>query len=258
MREYMRDTARAVAFLSRIPVPTSFFAGYDGKLAPVSRAFPVAGLLIALPGSIVFGLLLALHADPLMAALLALTVQTVVTGALHEDGLSDTADGLGGGKDRERALAIMKDSRIGTYGAAALILSFGLRAAALAAIARHLMPFDAALALLATAALSRGAMVWHWHVLPPAKPDGVAASAGQPDGNAMQLALMTALALATLFIWPSLGISALVSCLLVVAIATFFVTRHVRRRLSGHTGDTIGATQQICEIASLCTLAMCI
>ena len=130
MREYMRDTARAVAFLSRIPVPTSFFTGYDGKLARVSRAFPFAGLLIALPAAFVFGVLLALHTDPLMAALLALAVQTVMTGALHEDGLSDTADGFGGGKDRERALAIMKDSRIGTYGACALILSFGLRAAA--------------------------------------------------------------------------------------------------------------------------------
>lgn len=258
MREYMRDTARAVAFLSRIPVPTSFFAGYDGKLARVSRAFPLAGLLIALPAAVAFGVLLTLHADPLMAALLALTVQTLTTGALHEDGLSDTADGLGAGKDRERSLAIMKDSRIGTYGAAALILSFGLRAAALAAIAHHVMPLDGAIALLATAALSRGAMVWHWHVLPPAKPDGIAASAGQPDGDAMQLALITALGLATLLIWPSLGISALVTCLLVVALATYLATRHMRRRLSGHTGDTIGATQQICEIASLCALAMCV
>lgn len=258
MREFMRDTARAVAFLSRIPVSTSFFAGHDGKLARVSRAFPLAGLLIALPAALAFGALLALHADPLMAALLALTVQTITTGALHEDGLSDTADGLGAGKDRERALAIMKDSRIGTYGAAALILSFGLRAAALAAIARHVMPIDGAIALLATAVLSRGAMVWHWYALPPAKPDGIAASAGQPDGDTMQLALLTALGLGTLFIWSSLGVPALVLCLLVIAAATFFVTGHMRRRLSGHTGDTIGATQQICEIASLCTLAMCV
>ena len=142
MREYMRDIARAVAFLSRVPVPASFFEGDDGKLSRVSRTFPVAGLLIALPSALTFSVLLALNADPLMAALLALTVQTVLTGALHEDGLSDTADGVGGGKDRERALEIMKDSRIGTYGAAALILSFGLRAAALSAIARLRMPLS--------------------------------------------------------------------------------------------------------------------
>lgn len=258
MREYMRDIARAVAFLSRIPVPASFFEGYDGKLARVSRAFPFAGLLIVLPAALVFGTLLAVNADPLMAAMLALTLQTITTGALHEDGLSDTADGLGGGKDRERALEIMKDSRIGTYGAAALILSFGLRAAALAALARHLAPSDAAIAILATAALSRGAMVWHWYALPPAKPDGIAASAGKPEGDAMQLALIAALGLAVLLVAPALGVPALVACLLTISIATFFATGYVRQKLSGHTGDTIGATQQICEIASLCTLAMCV
>ncbi|TXI09053.1 MAG: adenosylcobinamide-GDP ribazoletransferase [Rhizobium sp.] len=258
MREYMRDITRAVAFLSRIPVATSFFEGYDGKLSRVSRAFPVAGLLIVVPAALTFAVLLDLRADPLMASLLALAVQTITTGALHEDGLSDTADGLGGGKDRERALAIMKDSRIGTYGAAALIFSFGLRGAALAAIARHLPPLHAAIVILATAALSRGAMVWHWYTLPPAKPDGIAASAGKPDSDAMQLALIAALGLAILLIGPALGVPALVACLLATAAATFLATTYVRQKLSGHTGDTIGATQQICEIACLCTLAMCL
>ncbi|WFU10805.1 adenosylcobinamide-GDP ribazoletransferase [Rhizobium sp. CB3090] len=258
IREYTRDTARAVAFLSRIPVPPSFFESYDGSLIRVSRSFPLAGLLIALPAAIVFGILLAFHADPLMAALLALAIQTMTTGALHEDGLSDTADGLGGGKDRDKALAIMKDSRIGSYGAVALILSFGLRAAALAAIARGLPPFAAALALPASAALSRGAMVWHWYVLPAAKPDGIAASAGKPDYGAMQVALITALVLSAFLLWPSLRLPAFILCLLVTAAAAFLLTRRVRQRLSGHTGDTIGATQQICEIAAFCTLAMCV
>ncbi|MGY5807551.1 adenosylcobinamide-GDP ribazoletransferase [Rhizobium sp. LEGMi198b] len=258
IREYTGDTARAVAFLSRIPVPPSFFESYDGKLARVSRTFPLAGLLIALPAAIVFGVLLAFHADPLMAALLVLAVQTMTTGALHEDGLSDMTDGLGGGKDRDKALAIMKDSRIGTYGAVALILSFGLRAAALAAIARGLTPFAAALALPASAALSRGAMVWHWYILPPAKQDGVAASAGKPDYSAMQIALITALVLSALLLWPGLRLPAFILYLFVTAAAAFLLTRRVRQRLSGHTGDTIGATQQICEIAALCTLAMCV
>jgi len=258
MREYMRDTARAVAFLSRLPVPSSFFEGDDGKLARVSRTFPLAGVLIALPAALTFGTLLAVNADPLMAALLALTVQTITTGALHEDGLSDTADGIGGGKDRERALEIMKDSRIGTYGAAALILSFGLRAAALAALAHELPASEAPVAILATAALSRGAMVWHWYALPPAKPDGIAASAGKPDGDAMQLALIAALGLAVLLVGPAIGVPALVGGLLATSAATFLATRYVRQKLAGHTGDTIGATQQICEIASLCALAMCV
>ena len=121
----LRELLGPLAFLSRVPVPSSVFAGDDRNLGRVARAFPAAGFLIALPASLAFGLLLSIHVDPLLAALIALTVQTLTTGALHEDGLSDTADGLGGGRDREQSLAIMKDSRIGTYGAIALVLSFG-------------------------------------------------------------------------------------------------------------------------------------
>lgn len=258
VRDYPTDIVRAIAFLSRIPVPPSFFENYSGNLSRVAHAFPPAGVLIALPAAIVFGLLLGLQADPLLAALLALTVQTLTSGALHEDGLSDTADGLGGGRDRDRALAIMKDSRIGNYGAIALLLSFGLRAAAIAAIARDVPPFAAALMLLAVAALSRGAMVWHWYALPPAKSDGVAASGGKPDDNAMHTALISALVLSGFLLWPSLRLFAFVLCLLVTAAAASLFTRRVKTRLFGHTGDTIGATQQICEIAALCTLAMCV
>ncbi|MFT4181843.1 MAG: adenosylcobinamide-GDP ribazoletransferase [Rhizobium sp.] len=257
IRDYGGDIARSLAFLSRIPVPSSFFEGHDGKLGETARAFPIAGLLIALPAAIIFGALLALRTDPLMAALLALAVLTVTTGALHEDGLSDTADGLGG-KDRDRALAIMKDSRIGTYGAVALILSFGLRAAAIAAIGRGLPPLHAALTLPAAAVLSRGAMVWHWYALPAAKPDGVAASAGKPDYGAMQIALISALVLSAFLLWPSLRLMPFILCLFMTATAAFLFTRRVRQRLSGHTGDTIGATQQICEIAAFCALAICL
>src|SRR5690606_24070433 len=126
-----------------------------------------------------------------LSAFLALALQAFLTGALHEDGLSDTADGVGGGRDRESALRIMKDSRIGTYGAVALVLSFALRGAALAAIAGSVTPTVAGLALLGVAALNRAAMVWHWSQLPPARADGVAASAGEPEEPATTLALAT-------------------------------------------------------------------
>jgi adenosylcobinamide-GDP ribazoletransferase len=256
--DFPRDVARSVAFLSRIPMPPSLFDGHDGALGAMARAFPLAGLLIALPASALFGLLLGVGADPLMTAMLALAVLTLTTGVLHEDGLSDTADGLGGGKDRERALAIMKDSRIGTYGAVGLILSFGLRAAAMAAVARGLPPLSAAMSLPAVACLSRGAMVWHWYRLPAAKPDGVAASSGRPDFATMQIALLTAMVASALLLLPGLRLFAFVSCLLITAAAAVALTRHVEKRLSGHTGDTIGATQQICEIAAFCALAMCL
>jgi adenosylcobinamide-GDP ribazoletransferase len=257
-KDYLDDVARAISFLSRIPVSASYFETYDGNLGHVSRTFPLAGALVAMPAAAVLGLLLALQADPLMASFLALGVLTLTTGALHEDGLSDTADGIGGGKDRKRALEIMKDSRIGTYGAIALFFSFAVRATAIAAIARDLPALSAALTLPAVAALSRGALVWHWHKLPSAKTDGVAASAGQPGTGEMQTALATSALVFVLLLWPDWRVVPLLWAALATAICASLFTAYIRRRLTGHTGDTIGATQQICEIAAFCTLAMCL
>jgi adenosylcobinamide-GDP ribazoletransferase len=250
------DAARAVAFLSRIPMPPWLFTGDDGKISRLVRIFPVAGLVIGALPALVFLLMLAFHADRLMASLAALAVQTILTGALHEDGLADTADGIGGGKSREQSLVIMKDSRIGSYGAIALILSFALRASALAAIAREASPFAAALAIPAVAALSRGAIAWHWQRLPAAKPDGLAASTGSPAEVAMQIALVTAGFITAILVWPTLGLLPLVSTLLGAGFSTLAFTWFIRRRLGGHTGDTLGATQQICEVAAFCALAM--
>ncbi|EJL51427.1 cobalamin-5-phosphate synthase [Rhizobium sp. CF122] len=254
--KYATDVARAVAFLSRIPMPPSAFADFNGKLDRASRAFPVAGIVIALLPALVFLVMLCLRADRLMSAFAALAVQTALTGALHEDGLADCADGLGGGRDREHALTIMKDSRIGTFGAIALILSFALRAAALAAVARAAPPLAAALAIPAIACISRGALVWHWHRLPSAKPDGVAAAAGQPGEGAMHMALVTGGLLAALLLWPSLDLLPVVCALLACGLSVMAFTRYVRHKLAGHTGDTLGAAQQISEIAAVCALAM--
>lgn len=253
---YAADVARAVAFLSRIPTPSSAFVEFNGKLDRASRAFPVAGIVIALLPALVFMVMLCLHADRLMSAFAALAVQAALTGALHEDGLADCADGLGGGRDREHALSIMKDSRIGTYGASALILSFALRAAALAAVARAAPPLAAALAIPAIACISRGALVWHWHRLPSAKPDGLAVAAGQPSEGTMHMALASGCLLSALLLWPSLGLLPLVCALLACGLSVMAFTRFVRRKLAGHTGDTLGAAQQISEIAAVCALAM--
>ncbi|MDH4438899.1 MAG: adenosylcobinamide-GDP ribazoletransferase [Rhizobium sp.] len=250
------DTARAMAFLSRLPVPDRFFEGHDGNLSKTVAVFPLAGLLIALPSAALLGLLVVIGAPPMIAALTALALQILLTGALHEDGLSDTADGLGGGRDRERALAIMKDSRIGTYGALALILSVGLRVSCVAALATVISPLAIALIWLAAAAFSRAAMVWHWSALPPAKADGVAAAAGLPDPGAARRAVAAGIAVPALlafFVLPlwSTGLALVASCLL-----TAGFTRFVRSKISGHTGDTIGASQQIAEIGFLLSLAI--
>lgn len=249
------DVFRALGFLSRVPIPDRFFIGHDGSMARAARAFPLAGLLIAVFPAAVLVVLLGIGTDPLMSALLALAALTLLTGALHEDGLADTADGLFGGRDREHALAIMKDSRIGTYAGVALILSFALRATALAAIARHAPPLATGAALLTAAAASRGLMVWHWSALPSARLTGTAASVGQPQSYARNFALGSAALIAAFLLLPSLSPHAFIAALALPALAAFGFTRWVDLRLGGHTGDTIGATQQICEITLLCSLA---
>lgn len=256
MRDYIDDVARSLAFLSRIRVPQRHFTGHDGRLSATVRAFPVAGVLIVLPAAVLLGLLRMLDTAPLFCALLVIAVQTLVTGSLHEDGLSDAADGLGGGRDKESALAIMKDSRVGSYGVVALVLSFGLRSAALSAVMPALSPLAAAFALLAVAAASRAAMVWHWDALPAAKRDGVAAAAGEPERRAVQVALLSGAGLAVLFLLPAEPVLAIASMALAVCAAVFAFTDVVRDKIGGHTGDTIGASQQIAEIAALGALAL--
>lgn len=255
-RDYLTDTGRAVSFLSRIPLPASVFEGHDGRLSRGVRAFPFAGLLITLPAAATLALLLALNASPLLAAFAALAVQAVVTGALHEDGLSDAADGLGGGRDRDHALTIMKDSRIGSYGAVALVIGYGLRASAIAEIAGHLGALGAALCLLAAAAISRALMVWHWSALPPARANGLAASSGAPMTSALNGAMIAGLLLAAALIIPASSLFAYFIAVLAAALAAAAFTARVRRAIAGHTGDTIGATQQLTEIAALAALAM--
>lgn len=256
IRDFIDDTARSVAFLSRVPVPQRHFAGHDGRLSRAVRAFPLAGLLIVLPSAALAAILSALHAPPLLLAFATLALQVLVTGALHEDGLSDSADGIGGGRDRESALAIMKDSRIGSYGAVALVLSFGLRAAAIAALASALTPSGLGMVLLAVAAASRTAMVWHWSLLPPARRDGVAASVGEPGTGATTTALVSGILFAALLLLPHGTILAILAALAAAAIAVIAFNRVAMRKIGGHTGDTIGATQQLAEMSVLFALAM--
>ena len=259
IRDFIDDVARSVAFLSRIHMPQRHFVDFDGRLSRAVRAFPLAALLIVLPAAAVASIFSAIDASALFTAFVVVAIQALITGALHEDGLSDTADGLGGGKTKESALIIMKDSRIGSYGAVALILSFGLRVSALAAVLPLLSPTGAGLVVLAAAALSRTAMVWHWSKLPPARRDGVAASAGVPDADAVTIALVLGIVCAALLLLLS-GASLLAAVLAIGAFAAAVVAFSgiVEGKIGGHTGDTIGATQQLSEIAVLAALALAI
>ena len=256
LRDIVDDVARSVAFLSRIHVPQRHFVNYDGKLSRAVRAFPTAGVLVSLPSAAVFSIFLALRADGMLAAFASLAIQTFITGALHDDGLSDTADGLGGGRDRDSALAIMRDSRIGSYGAVSLILAFGLRSAALAALADRLTPSQAGVLILAVAAISRAALVWHWSMLPPARKDGVAASVGEPETNAAYVAYATAILFAIITLWIFTNLWAFAMSAAAVLFCVYGFTGLVRGKIGGHTGDTLGASLQIAEIAVLVSLAV--
>lgn len=250
----VNDTARALGFLTRLPVPSHYFEDQDAGLAQTSRAFPFAGLIASLPAA---GFLLvapSLNFPDLLAAAIAVAILIGTTGALHEDGLADMADGFFGGKDAEQRLEIMKDSRIGVYGALILVLAVLMKVVALAS----LLAFSgmvAALALLSAGVAARTAMVWHWAELESARPGGIADSAGKPDEESLSFALVSGIPLAAIIAILASGVGPAILVALLVVIASFAFVRLCRDKIGGFTGDTLGAATQIAEIAALIALA---
>lgn len=264
----------ALQFLTRVPVPgwacENFQAGW---LNTCVRYFPVVGALVGCVGAAVLWAALVFW-PPQVAALLAVAATVWLTGAFHEDGLADTLDALGGYVPRERALAIMKDSRIGTYGAAALVLSLGLRVALLGSLAA-VDPLGAALALVAAHVVGRTAAVMVMAWLPyagdaehaKAKPLATAvdaasvqwaavwglvllaglalvdASLGLADGQAGDLSLLDGMSMRWLWV------------LAATAGVVWAMRRWLTQRLGGYTGDALGATEQFTEMAVLLVLA---
>jgi adenosylcobinamide-GDP ribazoletransferase len=248
----------ALGFLSRLPVghdegPGDGFG--DGRALPadaLARAMPLFPLAGAILGALGAALLLVagwLGVPAPVAAVAALGALVWLTGALHEDGLADVADGFGGGADRDERLAIMRDSRTGNFGALALVVAFVLKAAALAAIAAD-GAWLAAAALLAAATWSRAMFAPLMRWLPPARADGVAALAGMPTGADMWRGLALGAALALLVTLSGGGIGAVVA-LAAGGAAAFVVGWLALDRIGGYTGDVLGAAQQACEVLTL-------
>jgi len=254
VRRLADHVAEAVVLLTRVPVPWRFVPSAGRAV----WAYPVVGAVVgaAVGGAAALGLRLGLGAA--LSAGWALAVSLLLTGALHEDGLADTADGIGGGRTVERRLAIMRDSRIGSFGCLALVLSVGLRWSALMAIGQaggQAGGQDAGgVGLVAAAAvagaLARCAMLLPMR-LPPARDDGMAAALGQVPGRAVAggWACGVALALA-LLPWRRA-----VPALLLAAVAGMALARVGRRALGGRTGDLLGAAEQAAECAVLTLLA---
>ena len=247
------DLAACLRFYSRLPVPAlpeerAPHAAPDFRTVP--RMLPLAGTIIALPAALTLVLAWALHLGPFVAAALALAVAALVTGAMHEDGLADVADGFGGGRTRDRRLEIMRDSRIGAYGASALVLAYALRLGALATLLDR-TGWHAAPALVLAASLSRVAALAPMVLLDPARPGGASASVGQPTFATLGVATGTGVVLAGIG-WglglPPLGLALM---LVLGPAAAYGLTLIAKNRIGGQTGDVIGACQQVAEIAAL-------
>jgi adenosylcobinamide-GDP ribazoletransferase len=231
----------ALGFLTRLPVPLApTIAALP--LSTSVRAFAPAGAAVGALGAGLYALAWFAGMPPMLAALLGLAATIWATGALHEDGLADFAD-ASGARDVDRRLAIMRDSRIGTFGVLALLLSLGLRATALAALDD---PASVAVAWIGAAAASRAAVVYPMHRLPFARSDGAAVRAGRP----VAAHAAAAIAIGAAFLLP-LGISGFALALLFAGGATLYTTALARRQLGGQTGDALGMVQQTAEIAVL-------
>ena len=247
LKDIVADLRIAASFVTTIPVASQQPAG-DGAIARATWALPVAGLLVGLAGALTYKIAIRFGLTPSLAALLALATTALITGALHEDGLADTADGLGGGRTRERKLEIMRDSRIGTYGVCALILSFGLRWSALAAIAD---PWAVMLALCAAHTASRAGVPAFMSLVPPARPDGLSAGAGAPPGRSVAIAFT----LGTLVLVLALGPGKALAGMVLLSLAGLMLARLAIRQIGGQTGDILGAFEQTGEILILLVAA---
>jgi adenosylcobinamide-GDP ribazoletransferase len=258
LKDNAADLIACLRFYSRLPIPVFAFEAAPYAMLDFQRSIrmlPVAGAILGAIGALALWLAHAAGLSPLAASGLALAVLLLTTGAFHEDGLADTADGLGGGATIERKLEIMKDSRIGTYGGAALITSSLLRVVLMADVLQQSGPWAAALALVAAAAASRTAALLPLALLDPARRDGAAYAAMKPSSPALAVATVAAclFCLAPLMGGASPGRILLAAALMVGG--ALAMTEIARRLIGGHTGDVAGASQQVGEIAFLCAMA---
>jgi len=247
-----RDVVLVITFLTRLPIPLPEHA--VRPLAAAAWAFPFAGLLTGGVGGGVFLGAACLGAPLAASLLLGMVASALVSGGLHEDGLADVADGFGGGTTREQKLAIMHDSRIGSYGVLALIFSVSLRIAALFAIGTQSSGQVVFAVLLSAAVFSRGLLPAFMAVLPSARKDGLSEGAGRPGATGAIVALLLGTAGALL---PFYSAYRPVIIAILGAIGAVTVLGMVaRRQIAGQTGDVIGAAQQIGEISYLVILSM--
>jgi len=238
-----------LAFLLLSRLPAGRIAGPVPPIAAASWAWPVVGAAVGAIGALVWLAARGLGLPPEMAAVLALAAAVAASGAMHEDGLADLADGFGGGRERAEKLAIMRDSRIGSYGVTVLILALGLRLGGIVALGDA---GAAVAALIGLGAASRAGPAVALVMMPPARGDGLghaAAAAGRDPGPAGVAVLIGVLCLL-----PLGSATALVTAL-AIALAILLTGALAMRQIGGQTGDVLGAMQQAGECAGWVALA---
>jgi adenosylcobinamide-GDP ribazoletransferase len=211
-------------------------------------AYPLVGAAIGAIGGAVYGIAHSLSVPPALAAICALVAIVLATGAMHEDGLADFADGLAG-DTKERSLSIMRDHQIGTYGVIALMLSLAMRGAAITLIAE---PYAVMAALIGAGGASRLSAVLIMTALPPARRDGLSASVGSPTAGLAGITLWLTFMIAWLVL--PFGVSLLL--ILSAIVSAIVLGRVALVRLGGQTGDVLGASSQICECLALIVLVI--
>lgn len=233
------DLPAALGLLTRLPVAVHTERAM-ARGAAAAWAYPLVGIILGVILAAATTLLLWVGLSSGIVAGLILAFSVIITGAMHEDGLADSADGLWGGWDHKRRLAIMKDSHIGVYGVCAIALSLLLRWLALTtlvSVGAHWVAF------MATCAVSRGAMVVLMAALPNARDRGLSKSVGRPPVRTAWLAVGIAVAVPILVGYPVLAVLA--------GFATLACGLIARAKIGGQTGDILGATQQVTEIVAL-------
>ncbi|MEP2030230.1 MAG: adenosylcobinamide-GDP ribazoletransferase [Paracoccaceae bacterium] len=240
------DLALAVSLLSRLPVEAFVNipqTAWD-RQAKAVWAFSLVGVLVGAIAGLVGWISLKIGLPHMIAAGLALAVLIIITGAMHEDGLADCADGFWGAKTPVRRLEIMKDSSIGAYGALALILITGLRWLGYGALIHEgIGPF------IAVAALSRGVVPSVMAAVPPARRDGLSRSVGWPNWETAAIGVLVALLVAIF----TLGWGAFPATF-AAAVAAVCAGALAHLKVGGQTGDVLGAVQQLSELAIILVL----
>ena len=281
MTQFVRHFLLAVQFFTRIPITGKLadWVGFSPAMLRASAAhFPAVGLLVGVVAAAVYALLISLLPataySPLVAAVLSTVATVLLTGAFHEDGLADMADGLGGSYDKARALEIMKDSRVGAFGALALVLAVLAKVALLALIgsvdgvtggwgdiedSAPLLPWaNVCSALVAGHVVSRTLALMLIVALPHVGDSATSKSkplADQISPRTLAVAFVWCFMALALVSWAQEAINLIVACGAAI-VALMYMYRLFKRRLQGFTGDCLGATQQVCEIAFYLGLAI--